>query len=479
MSLAPRTRQTLTQQLALSPGMRRALALLRLPLPDLHDDLAREAERNPFLVFRPGRLAGAAFETALATKAARESIAHGLVHQIRMQGLDRVTEAAAVFLVEELREDGYLDADLDELAERFGVDRALFDRALAALQACEPTGIGARSAREFMALRLRETGLSPDLAHRLCERLTDLAEGRWAGLRRELGLSAGELESIADFLRSLPPAPLQPDDDPALPIVPEIAIRRGPDGLLSVQPADGAWPLVRVRPLPDAGRGNADLVELHRQATEIAAALSARSATLIRIGELIAREQAEFFIGGFRRIRPMTRRDAASALSLHPSTVGRAIAGKALEYEGRVLTLATFFSRSVAGRQGDDGAAPSAFDVQRRIRQLIGAESPDAPLADETIRAMLKNEGVDIARRTVAKYRKCMRIPSSHGRRRPEGTRNGAAADCKHLNNQKNPQDISGSGPAADPGVRNSQEVSCDTRSVAGKSRSAKRFRPM
>ncbi|PPB82512.1 RNA polymerase RpoN-/SigL-like sigma 54 subunit [Albidovulum inexpectatum] len=439
MSLAPRTRQTLTTRLALSPGMRRSLALLRLPLPDLHEDLAHEAETNPFLAFRPGRLPGAALDAALATTAAGESIAQSLAHQIRMQGLDRTTEAVALFLVEELREDGYLDVELDEIAERFGLEHAVLDRAVAALQACEPTGIGARSAEEFMALSLRETGISPDLAQRLCQRLTELAEGRWSALRRDTGLPVRELERIADFLRSLPSAPLQAEGDPALPMIPEIAIQRSPDGLLSVRPVAEAWPAVRVRRLPDEAQSNADLVALHRRAVEIASALSARSATLIRIGELIAHEQAEFFIGGFERIKPMTRRDVASALSLHPSTVGRAIAGKALEFEGRVFALATFFSRSVPGNDTGNGPAPSAFDVQRRIRQLIAAESPDAPLADETIRAQLKNEGVDMARRTVAKYRKCMRIPSSHGRRRPKGTPNGAVADCRHLKNQKNP----------------------------------------
>jgi len=133
---------------------------------------------------------------------------------------------------------------------------------------------------------------------------------------------------------------------------------------------------------------------------------------------MVAR-QAGFFDGG-GQLDPLSSADLAAELGLHPSTVGRAIDAKSLLFRSRIYPFSLFFPSAVSGLEG----AVSSFDVQRRIRALIQAEPPDRPLADEEIRLRLQQEGVDIARRTVAKYRKCLRIPSSFERRRRTVSRN-------------------------------------------------------
>ena len=175
-----------------------------------------------------------------------------------------------------------------------------------------------------------------------------------------------------------------------------------------------AIPRVAVLSADRAALTGGDLRGLYDRAGALAAAIGARLTTLKRIATVIAARQEAFFLGGAApSLQPLSRAEIAAELDLHPSTVGRALNGKALIADGKVHPFSRFFSRPLPG-----GAAPvSPFDAQRRIRELVAAEDPGAPLADAEIQSHLKNEGVDIARRTVAKYRKCMRIPSSFARR--------------------------------------------------------------
>ena len=196
--------------------------------------------------------------------------------------------------------------------------------------------------------------------------------------------------------------------------VPEIVVELDGQGGLRALPLPQAFPGVAVMEVERRSLNTDELRGLFERANRFVAALSARTETLVRIGNHIAATQSAFFLGDHSTINPITRAEAATALAMHPSTLGRALAGKAMLADNRLYPLSLFFSRAL---QGADGAV-SPFDVQRRIRELIAAESAESPLADEAICTQLKKEGVDIARRTVAKYRKCMRIASSFGRRR-------------------------------------------------------------
>lgn len=405
------------QGLALTEAMRQSLALLRLPALAAAEAIAREAEENPFLVVEPPA-GGAAYDYALDTTAAAESLAQGLSRQIALQRLDPATEAAALYLVGELREDGYLDVALADLAADSGVAVAVLEVGLAVLQSCEPAGIGARDLAECLELKLADAGIDRVLARAAAARLDDFAEARWTRLSRSLHQPQEVLERIGALLRGFGSAPVREDGGWIDALVPELAVEVGPQGGLAVTLLPGRLPACSVMAVPRRSLGGDTLRALHDRASRMAAAVAARRATLLRIGAHIAEVQSAFFLGRHDTIVPASRAEAAAALAIHPTTLGRALAGKALLAGNQVFPLGMFFARALPGA----GGAVSPFDVQQRIRTMIAQESSDRPLADDRICAQLQKEGVDIARRTVAKYRKCMRIPSSFGRKRRKVT---------------------------------------------------------
>lgn len=429
MAVRPQITLSQKQRLALSPMMRQALSVLALPTAELTDWVAREIAENPFLLAEDGVPGNAgdrsAYDRALATSAAGESLNDELARQIAMQRLDPVTEAAALYLIGELREDGYLDTPLADLAGALDLPAAVLHGGLEALQRCEPAGIGARSLAECLELQLADAGIGRDLARAAVQWLDDFAEERWARLSRNLGQPEPVLRRLAQILRGLSARPVTRAPETAATRIPELVVERGPQDRLTVRLLPAAMPRLSVLAADRASLRGHELRALHDRAGWLISALSARSETLLRIGRHIVACQEAFFAGNHETIRPITRTEAAAALTMHLSTLGRALAGKALIAETRVYPLSIFFSRALPGAKGE----VSVFDVQRRIRQMVAAEIPGAPLADDEIRTQLKNEGVDIARRTVAKYRKCMRIPSSYARRRRNGPVRDQAGD--------------------------------------------------
>lgn len=405
------------QGLVLTEAMRQSLALLRLPTLAAAEAIAREAEENPFLVVEPPA-GGTAYDYALDTTPATEGLGQSLRRQIALQRLDPVTEAAALYLVGELREDGYLDVALADLAADAGVSVAVLEAGLAVLHACEPAGVGARDLAECLELKLADAGIDRALARAAAARLDDFAEARWTPLSRSLGQPQEMLERIATLLRGFGSAPVREDGGWIEALVPELAVEAGPQGRLEVTLLPGRLPACSVMAVERRSLDGEALRALHDRAGRMAAAVAARRATLLRIGTHIAAVQSAFFLGRHDRIVPASRAEAAAALAIHPTTLGRALAGKALLAGAQVFPLGMFFARALPGA----GGAVSPFDVQQRIRAMIAQESPAMPLADDGIRAQLRKEGVDIARRTVAKYRKCMRIPSSFGRKRRKVT---------------------------------------------------------
>lgn len=413
MALKSRVHLKAQQNLSLSAGMRASITVLRMPTTALLDDIAREAAENPFLLVEsPASGSASAYEFALETTAATESLQDSLSRQLALQRLDPATLAAATYLIGELREDGYLDVPLDDIADATGAPLAVLERSLSALQRCEPPGIGARDLPECLALQLVDAGIAEDLARRISGQLGDFAAGRWPRLQQLLGLPEGELERIADLLRQFPSRPVEAEALAPAALIPEIRIVRHA-GRAEARLNDDALPRVALMRTSRAALASDELRGLYDRAGAMAEAVTARRATLLRVAAVIAERQKEFFLGGQQTRAPLSRAEVAETLAVHASTVGRALAGKALIADGRVHALSSFFSRGIAVGGGE----MSPFDVQRRIRAMIEREDSGAPLADAEIQDELAKEGVDIARRTVAKYRKCMRIPSSFARR--------------------------------------------------------------
>ena len=414
MTAAPSLRPALRTRTTLAPTAMQSLNLLRLPLADLHAALAAEAGENPHLLYEPpspGRL------EAADRQATRPTLVESLRAQVGLMSLAPDVRAMAEHLAGELRDDGYLGAGLDEIAAETGAPVALVEAGLAALQGCDPPGVGARTLAECLALQLVDADLARPLAEQVVTRLEGFVEAAWPPLAAELGLLEAELRRIAALLPRLaahPVVPVEPSEQQ--PLIAEIEIRRSPDGAFHAALAPEARPRVTLdATLGGSAMTGAGHARLRARAQALVDAVEARGATLLRIGAVLARRQAGFFAHGPGHMRPLSRAEVAAELGLHASTVGRAVAGKGLLADGRVRPLDMFFAAALPQH---GGPALAGFAVRRRIGQIIAAEAADRPLSDAAICRMLAAEGVDIARRTVAKYREWMRLPSSRQRRR-------------------------------------------------------------
>ena len=418
MALRPRLDLRQTQGLALSAQMRVALSVLRMSPQELAEEIAREAARNPFLLHEPLPAPAGAMGRNDDT-AQEESLQVSLARQLALMDLAPDIAAAVQVLLGELREDGMLDVTLDDLASELGLRLDLLETALAALQRCEPAGVGARDLPESLRLQLIDKGLSPAAAARTVAHLRLFVARDWPAIMRQLALPRPAAEQRADLVRGLSTRPA-----PAPPAAPEtltradLRLERADDGTLSLSlPRDR--PIARLdTALVQRASAEGFAPDLLARARALLAALDQRGQTLKRIGDWLLENQPGFFADGPAALTPLTRAALADALGLHPSTIGRAVAGKAVDVDGRLWPLSAFFSAAIPAQ----GSEISSRRVQARIQALIGAEARDCPLSDEAIMQHLHAEGVDIARRTVAKYRQGLRIPSSAARRRRSRT---------------------------------------------------------
>lgn len=358
------------------------------------------------------------------------SLRDHLVEQLGVDvaaGADRMVGLA---LIDSLDENGWLTADLDDLASGLGTDRAHVERVLAAVQRFDPPGVFARSLKECLALQLADRDrLDPAMAA-LLENLELVARRDFAGLMKVCGVDGEDIQDMLGELRALDPKPgLRFADVAAVPVVPDVLMRPAPPGsedgvawIVELNPETLPRVLVNTRYYAQVSKGTRDkddrafLSETFQTASWLVKALDQRATTILKVGTEIVRQQAAFFERGVQGLRPLILRDIAEAIEMHESTVSRVTSNKYIATPRGIFELKYFFTQAIAGADGAD--AHSAEAVRHRIKALIDAEPPAKVLSDDGIVDILKKEGVDIARRTVAKYREAMRIPSSVQRRR-------------------------------------------------------------
>ena len=433
--MAPgRIRHTLSisqrQRLALTPAMRTGLTVLRLSALDLIEVIEQEAADNPFLLIEDLRAqdhvgSAVAYDFATDTVAAPRSLIEDLQLQLGAMTLTDEVRAMAWYLAGDVRDDGYLDTGLDEIAKVLGLPLAVIEAALRALQSCDPAGVGARTLAECLELQLIDGGLEPRLAAMAVCHLELFAVRDWRGLAQATGLGLPGLRALAARIQILRPRPIPESNAPAAALLPDLVLE--PDGLGGFHVSLGVALAPQVTLNVDlirAGLGSdprkktsAFAKDRLERAEALIRALRQRGETLLRIGRRIAHHQHRFFALGPDHLAPLNRATLAAELDLHPSTIGRAVSSKAMEVAGRLYPLEAFFSTPLPGTESK---AVSAFVVQRSIAKMIAHEPVRLPMTDDAICQALRAEGVDIARRTVAKYRGWMRIPSSFVRRRRE-----------------------------------------------------------
>jgi RNA polymerase sigma-54 factor len=337
--------------------------------------------------------------------------------------LSGVNLAIARRLIDLIDPAGYLSVDLDAEAAALGVPGWRVEAVLRRIQGFDPTGVGARSLAECLALQARERGWLDEPMRRLLRNLEAIARGDMALLRRVTGLRGEALAALLARLRSLNPKPgLAYGGEPATAVEPDVFVRRTPSGW-NIELNSAALPrvLVNRRYHAELARGATGparqfLSECMASARWLVRALDQRARTIMLVTTELVRQQEGFFLHGVRALRPLTLRNIAEAVGLHESTISRATSNKYLFCDRGTFELKYFFTPALASTAGERDV--STETVRRRVRELIAAETADSVLSDDQICQLLLAEGYDVARRTVTKYRKAMKLGSSVERRR-------------------------------------------------------------
>ncbi len=356
---------------------------------------------------------------------AETTLADRLREQLTRAIADPAQRMIGQYLIDLVAEAGYVGGDLDSVAEKLGTGVREVEAVLRILQSFDPPGIGARDLAECLTIQLRERDRFDPAMQALIARLDLVAKRDLAALKKICGVGDEDLADMIAEIRRLNPKPgLAFGSAVVQPIVPDVFVRPGPDGGWIVELNSDTLPKVLVNQTYYAEvsattrRDNEKsyLSECLQSATWLVRALDQRARTILKVANEIVRQQDGFFARGVEHLRPLNLKTVAEAISMHESTVSRVTANKYMATNRGIFELKYFFTSAIAASHG--GEAHSAEAVRHRIKQLIDAETAAEVLSDDTIVDKLHEAGVDIARRTVAKYREAMRIPSSVQRRR-------------------------------------------------------------
>ena len=346
-----------------------------------------------------------------------------LGEQLRLGFADPVDRMVGAHLIALLDPAGRVPHSTAELARAMGLDAARVERVRAAMMRFDPAGLFAENLRDCLAAQLLDRNRLDPAMSTLLDNLEMLARRDLRGLMATCGVDSEDLADMIAEVRALDPKPGAGEGGPLHPVIPDVLMRRSPDNSWTLELNPDTMPRVLVneayhaRVSVRAGREEKTFLgESLSSANWLVKSLQQRANTILRVAAEVVRQQDAFFRGGVGHLRPLILRDIAEAVEMHESTVSRVTANKYIATPRGVFELKYFFTTAISAVAG--GESHSAESVRHRIRSLVQSEHPDDVLSDDAIVAALRREGVDIARRTVAKYREALRIPSSVQRKR-------------------------------------------------------------
>lgn len=397
--------------------------------PDRAGAPEERAAGESLAVSAPARQSGGSFEgeefdpTANLTE--EPTLHEHLGRQLDLATSDEIDRFIGRHIIDSVDEAGYLSESVEAIAERVGADRARVERLLALVQTFSPTGVAARGLAECLALQLRERDRLDPAMEALLSRLDLVARRDFAALKRLCRLDDEDIQDMLAEIRSLDPKPGRGfGGGPLQVLVPDVFVRPAPDGSWLVELNPDTLPRVLVNQAYHArvarhARTDGEksfISECLQNANWLTRSLEQRSKTILKVATEIVRQQDGFFAFGVSQLRPLNLKTVADAIGMHESTVSRVTSNKAIGTARGTFEMKYFFTASIPAASG--GEAHSSEAVRYRIKQLVDGEGPDDVLSDDALVKRLKDEGIDIARRTVAKYRESLRIPSSVDRRR-------------------------------------------------------------
>lgn len=457
----------LEQHTSLSLNQRRSLEMLALPVVDLDLRLQSELQSNPMLEIEENlaaELPAANAELAVDSgnydendyenngvlaeswaddlplpgtgdanddrrdffsqiSAPPPALKSSLLAELAVLSLPENIARAALEIVGALDDDGYLSTSTADLAMVAGVDMPEMESALKIVQQIAPAGVAARDLPECLNLQLERLGKSTaQLKQLLSIGIADLENNRLDHLADKLHVSLAEVESMLKTLRSLNPAPGRQEGGAGV-ITPDLVIEKDGNSGYRVVPVYSCNMRIKVSPVYEKLLDDPLLADAERQfvseklasAREVVNSLKRRESTLVRLGELLIKYQRGFLDDGVEHLKSFTMKNAAAELDVSESTVSRAVDNKFVDTPQGVFPLKYFFAAGYSTADGDDVSGQA---VKAMIRQLINDEDPARPMSDDAIARELKSRGVPVARRTVAKYREAINIPSSSLRKK-------------------------------------------------------------
>ncbi len=359
-----------------------------------------------------------------ATVSRPEGLATHVCWQLRTSDLQECDHEIAMHIIGNVDRNGYLSASLEELAESCGRDLCEVERVLRVIQTLDPPGIGARDLRECLLIQLEQLGLGDSLAARIVSKHLDKLETRRYDLiAREEKIELGDIYDAIREIQKLEPRPGRPfiDESPIY-ITPDIYVRKVGDDYVTTLNEAG-MPKLRLSPryreLLSGSKGQENaykeyLQDRVRSAAWLIKSVHQRQQTIFKVTESIMRFQREFLEHGVAAMKPLVLREIAEEVGMHESTVSRVTTNKYVHTPQGVYELKFFFSSGLKSGAGE----VSSESVKDRIKSLVSAEDERRPLSDQQLVNILRAEGIDIARRTVAKYREMLNILSSSRRKK-------------------------------------------------------------
>ncbi|MAU40954.1 MAG: RNA polymerase sigma-54 factor [Kordiimonas sp.] len=353
------------------------------------------------------------------------SLQDHIEEQMNLEILDPTERIIARYMLDMLSEAGYLQDDVESIAARLECDVAQVEVVLKRLQGLDPVGVFARDLSECLKLQQAERDRLDPAMEAFLDNLDLLAKRDMRGLMRVCRVDQDDLKDMIAEIQTLNPKPgLAFGGETVQTLIPDVIVKKTTKGSWTVELNNDALPRVllnrhyhlEIKGLSKSKEEKEFLSECLTSANWLVKALDQRARTILKVASELVRQQEDFFEKGIRFLRPMNLRMIAEAIDMHESTVSRVTSNKYIATNRGIFEMKYFFTSAIAS--SDEGEAHSAGSVKHQIRELIDAEDVKKILSDDKIVELLRSEGIDIARRTVAKYREAMRIPSSVQRRR-------------------------------------------------------------
>lgn len=433
-------RQTLT--ITMTQELQQAIAILQYSAQELTTFLEMKAMENPLIQLETPYMIDHGFygyskrKTTYSEPDQKKwleqiaetprNLADYLFSQIRMEALSELQRELTKQFIYNLDENGYLNVLLEEVAAEFKTDLNTVNECLSIVQSLDPPGVAARSLQECLQLQVRRKNDVHDLVTTLLtEYFTEFAERKWKSIAAKINVSLADIQSASDFIKTLDPRPGShfTSDSPQY-VTPDLILEMK-GGRMVLQLCEHHLPVVTYQSdyysqMVSYGDSQvkAFLKEKKQDFHWIMNSLEQRRATLIKVGTAILEAQPDFFEGSHRILRPLTMKELAQKIDVHESTVSRTVRGKYMQTPFGMYELKMFFSHALQTSDSLEGEQASASQAKAIIEEMIQAENKNNPLSDQRIAEIMMKRGLALSRRTVAKYREQLRIPSSVKRKR-------------------------------------------------------------